>query len=88
MTETEWRMVGFGMACARLRWLACFRAIDDGVFAHEAALPPHERRRAVEARRKDAEAERAAAGLASAGGRERPSPLVGEGAPFACERGG
>jgi hypothetical protein len=59
MTETEWRMVGFGMACMRLRLSGWLREADEAEFAREAALPPHERRRAVEARRKETEAERA-----------------------------
>jgi len=53
MTETEWRMVGFGMACMRLRLSAWLRAEDDEAFAREAALPPHERRRAQAARAKE-----------------------------------
>ena len=57
MTETEWRIVGFGMSCVDLRLRAHFRAIDDAEYARIAALPLAERRLAQAAWRKEIEAE-------------------------------
>jgi hypothetical protein len=60
MTESEWRIVGFGMSCVEMRLRAEVRAMDDAEYDRIAALPLAERRRAQAAWRKEIEAEEAA----------------------------